>query len=86
MNNKGQLTFISIMVALMIFVSGMLFITFFELEVDVLQNSSNLDCDNVTGITDGTKISCLLSELVVPYFILIILSFVGGILTDRFMT
>lgn len=69
----------------MIFISGMLFLNFLKPQVTIIQNSSNLDCDNASVISDGNKVSCLIAELVIPYFILIILSFTGGILVDRFL-
>jgi len=85
MNRKGQGLFMSIIVGVMIFMVGVLFINFLTPEVTVVRNATNLDCSNAAGISDGTKLACLVVDLVIPYFILIIFSFAGGIIAARFL-
>ncbi len=84
MNRKGQGLFMSIIVGVMIFMVGVLFINFLMPEVTVVRNATNLDCSNAAGISDGTKLACLVVDLVIPYFILLIFSFSGGIIAGRF--
>ena len=85
MNNKGQTMFLSIAIGILIFIAGMLFLNFLIPEVQRVQAPSSFDCDNASGITDGTKLSCLFVDSVIPYYILLVLSFSGGIITDRFL-
>lgn len=85
MNNKGQTTLgIAIIVAIMIFIIGMISINFIKDEVTNARSSVNLNCSG-GSISDGTKLTCLVVDLVVPYFIVIIFSVVGGLLTARLL-
>lgn len=85
MNNKGQTTLgIAIIVAIMIFIIGMISINFIKDEVTNARSSVNLNCSG-DSISDGTKLTCLVVDLVVPYFIVIIFSVVGGLLTARLL-
>lgn len=83
MNKKGQLGF-SIIIAITIFIIGMATINLITPEIDRVRLPSGLDCDNSTGISDGTKLTCLAIDLIVPYFILIIISVFGGLIIGRF--
>lgn len=85
MNKIGGVMLISIMVGLMIFISGMLFLNFLKTEVTLVRNSDNLDCSNASGITDGNKMACLIVDILIPYFIILIISFSGGIIAGRFL-
>lgn len=85
MNNKGQTIFLSVTVGVLIFIAGMLFLNFLVPEVQRIQGEDSFDCENASGITDGTKLSCLLIDSVIPYYIILVLSFSGGIITDRFL-
>ena len=84
MNKRGQSLFLSIVVALAIFMIGSLFINFITPEITITRDSTHLDCSN-DDISDGNKLSCLAVDIVVPYFIIIILSAAGGIITARFL-
>ncbi len=69
---------LTIIFALMIFVCGMLVLTF--LRNDIAQARTDLNCEG-SGLTDGTKLTCLLFSLTTGYWILLILSAsVGSIL------
>tara|TARA_Y100000310_G_C20633498_1_gene789930 strand:- start:1195 stop:1467 length:273 start_codon:yes stop_codon:yes gene_type:complete len=89
MNRKGQTLGIALVIAITIFIVGMLNVNFIKDEVTRVRDSSNLDCGNTAefpeGISDGTKLSCLVVDLVVPYFIIIIFSVAGGLITARFL-
>jgi hypothetical protein len=47
-------------------------------------NCGSSDSPN-TDISDGTQLTCLATELVVPYFIIIVLSVAGGAMVSRFV-
>lgn len=83
MNRRGGI-FLGIIVGLLIFLFGTLFIGFIDAEVLVSQNSNNLDCDN-PNISDGVKVNCLITEAVSPYFIIAIISAAGGVIVGRFL-
>ncbi len=83
MNNRGQGLFMSIVVGVMIFMVGLLFINF--LSGEITRASTALDCDNSDVISNGTKIACLIIDVTMLYFILIIFSFSGGIIAARFL-
>lgn len=82
MNNKGAGLLIAIVIAVMIFAAGMLFMNF--IKDDVTSARLGMDCTNST-ISDGAKVTCLGIDIVIPYFILGILSSAGGIIVARFM-
>lgn len=88
MNKKAQTMGIAIMIAITIFIVGMLNVNFIKDEVTRARGATQLDCGNYAddypeGISDGTKITCLVVDIVVPYFIIIIFSVAGGLLTAR---
>jgi hypothetical protein len=83
MNKRGQIG-ISVIIAITIFIIGLTSINFLRPEIDRVRLSSGLDCDNSSGISDGTKLTCLAVDLVVPYFFLIIISVAGGLIIGRF--
>ncbi len=85
MNRKGQSIFMSIIFGIMIFIVGVLFINFIDLDLDSLLGTENLDCDN-SDISDGTKMTCLIGEMTIPYFIILFVSSAGGLIAGRFLT
>ena len=80
MNNKGQTTAMVILFALFFFILGSLFLNFFPSLVDSARVS--LSCTDNT-ISDGSKLACLGGDLVLPYFILAIVSTAGGVIVSR---
>lgn len=83
MNKKGGSLFFSIITAVFIFMIGMVVINLIKPDVTLARDANNLDCTNATGISDGTKLTCLAVDLVVPYFILIILSVSIGLIMEN---
>ena len=83
MNNRGQTLGISIIIAITLLIVGLMSINFIRDEVTTVRSDSGLDCSNATNISDGTKLTCLAVDLVVPYFIVLIFSVVGGIIIAR---
>lgn len=85
MNKSGQTLGIAIMVAIVIFIIGMLCVNFIKDEVTRARGATELDCANSAVISDATKLTCLAVDWVVPYFIILIFSVAGGIITARFI-
>jgi len=79
MNKKGAI-FLGCIVALMIFLAGTLFIEHFK--SDITTARTDLSCSNPTTISDGTKVLCLMMDGLVPYYILVFLSLVGGFVME----
>lgn len=85
MNNKGQMG-ISVIIAMMIFLSGIIVINILKPDITLARNAATgLNCSGADSISDGTKLTCLAVDLVIPYFILIILSAAGGMITNKLM-
>ena len=78
MNKKGA-GFLGVIVALVIFMSGVLFIE--HLETDITTTRIDLDCTNLS-ISDGTKLQCLVVGITVPYYFVLLLSLAGGFITE----
>jgi hypothetical protein len=85
MNKKGQTLGLAVIVAITIFIVGMLSVNFIKDEVTRAKGVDNLDCSNAENISDATKLTCLTVDVVVPYFIVIIFSVAGGLITARFL-
>lgn len=71
-----------ILVGLMIFAVGMLFVNFLMPDIDTAR--VGLDCTN-TSISDGAKVSCLGTDIAVPFFIVTVISAAGGYITARLL-
>jgi len=88
-NKRAQTLGISIIIAITIFIVGMTVLNILKPEITRVRDSANLDCQNTAdfpaGISDGNKLTCLVADVVVPYFIIIIFSVAGGIITSRFL-
>ena len=77
MNKRGQMG-IAIIIAIMIFLSGMVVINILKPDITLARNvATGLDCSNASAISDGTKLTCLAVDLTIPYFIIIILRLVS---------
>lgn len=83
MNRKGQMG-ISVIIGIMIFLSGIIVINILKPDVTLVRNAvTGLNCANASAISDGTKLTCLAVDLTIPYFILIIISAAGGIIISK---
>ena len=60
-----------------IFMIGMLHLPF--VKDGVTDFRTNIQCTN-SSITDGAKLLCLGGDIVVPYFIITLLAFIGGLI------
>lgn len=84
MNRKGQTVGFAILFAVIIFMIGVLIVPFIGDEVTRTTGTTQLDCNN-SSISDGTKLTCLAVDVVIPYFLIIILSVVGSLVITRFL-
>ena len=69
------------MIALILFMVGMLVTNFFMPEVT--QTRLDLNCANAGSITDGTKLMCLMVDSTVIYWIILVCSIAGGAIFER---
>ena len=78
MNNKGQINLgLSIIAGIMILLVGITLVNFLMPEVSRAVDSDNLNCAS-SDINDGVKLTCLVVDVVVPYFIIVIFALAGG--------
>ena len=89
MNKKAQTSGISslgiaLMVAMFIFMIGMININFIKDEVTRARGADQLNCIS-DAVSDGTKITCLIVDIVIPYFIILIFAAAGGIITVKLL-
>lgn len=83
MNTKGQNLLLAILTAVMIFMAGMLMLNHVMDDVS-LTRTIGLDCSSDT-ISDGTKVTCLGVDLVIPILIITVLTTAVGAILARFM-
>ena len=77
MNKKGQTMIVGLMVGVMIFMLAMVFINPIKSVIKEARNETQLDCNNAS-ITDGEKSTCLIVDLILPYFIGLVCAVAGG--------
>ncbi|GBE19364.1 MAG TPA: hypothetical protein ENG87_00495 [Candidatus Pacearchaeota archaeon] len=73
---KGNI-FFGFVVALVVYIFGILFIPF--ITNDITTSQTALDCTNIS-ISAGSKLVCLNTDLVIPYVIWLIISIALGYL------
>lgn len=79
-NKRGQTMGIAIASAIVIFILGMGIINIVRTEVT--RTYTDLNCASATTISDSTKLLCLVTDSVVPYWILLVLSVaLGGVVS-----
>ncbi len=84
MSKKGQAGS-AIMVAIMIFLVGMVSINLLKPEVTSLRSVDGLNCVNSSAISDGTKLACLVVDITIPWVIIAIFGVVGGLILVKFV-
>ncbi len=73
-NKKGS-AFFGIATFLIVFIFGILFLPFITNDIDTTRTA--LDCSN-SSISDGAKLSCLFTDLTIPYLLWIIMALAVG--------
>ncbi len=74
MNKKGGL-FLGLMFMFIFFIFGMLMLPY--MKDGATEMRTDVQCTN-SSISDGAKVTCLLGDSSVPYFIVIIMMLAGG--------
>jgi len=73
---RGQSMGLAIMGLIFFVIIGLTSVNFFFNEIDTAR--AELNCANAADITDGGKLLCLIVDLILPYWIWIILSVAIG--------
>jgi len=81
MNNKAQTLGLGIISMIMILIVGFMMINFLHPEITNFR--TNIGCADATSISDGTKLICLITDTVTPYWIWLILSVSFGAILMR---
>lgn len=81
-NKKGQTLGLAVIIGITVFIVGIMTVNFIMPEVTRTRNSDNLNCAD-TSISDGTRLTCLVVDVVVPYFIVAVVSVAVGVVTAR---
>lgn len=82
MNKRGSFG-LAIIYALVIFIIGMATVNLITPEIDNARDATTgLGCTN-SSISDGTKLTCLAVDSVVPYWFILIISIAGGLILER---
>jgi hypothetical protein len=71
----GLLSFIGVVIV------GLVFVNFLMPEVSTFR--VDLQCSNAAGISDGTKLLCLVGDAVIPYVIILIFALGVGAITSK---
>lgn len=82
MNRNGQTMLLGLMMGVFLFMLAMVFIEPIKDVISSVRGTSQLDCNN-SSISDGTKGTCLIVDLILPYFIITIVALAGGWITAR---
>jgi len=72
---------LAIMSAIMVFIIGIMVLNFVMPEVSTAR--TELNCESAADISDGTKLLCLATDSVVPYFMIMVFSITIGAITAR---
>ena len=79
MNKRGSIM-LGIVFAIFFLMVGFLLLPF--MKDSATDSRTSLDCTN-SSISDGNKTTCLLVDFGLPYFIIAILTFIGGIIGNE---
>jgi hypothetical protein len=55
-------------------------------DVDTAGNPTGLDCSTPSGLSQGTRVTCLFGDLLIPAFIIGILAIAGGFIADKYIS
>jgi len=79
--NKNAGIFFGVVMAVMVFMCGVLFIE--HISDCVTEFRTDLNCSSPSSISDGTKLLCLAGGISVPYFIISLLSITAGFIGEK---
>ena len=84
-NKRGQVALIAMAIGIFIFFLGISFIDPIKEVVVEARGVEQLDCAN-SSITDGAKTTCLIVDLILPYFIVTIIAIGGAWVSARIVS
>lgn len=73
----------AIVIAFLLFFAGSLFVN--PLKDSVTDFRTDIGCATPASLSDGAKLLCLGGDAVIPYFILLLISTIGGIVFSKFL-
>jgi len=79
MNKSGQVMIYGIMVFLLVFIVAVVITEPMVEFVNIGRDADHLDCENTT-ISTGQRLTCIIIDIQVPYFIATILASAAGFL------
>lgn len=83
-NKKAQAGMVGLMIGIAIFMMAMIFIDPLSDVITEARAASQLDCGN-SSISDGQKGTCLIVDLILPYFIAVVIAIAGAVIGARFV-
>lgn len=84
LNRRGQTVLVGLMLGVFVFMMAMVFIDPLRDVITESRAADQLDCSNST-ITDGAKATCLIVDLLLPYFIMAVVALAAGLIGARFL-
>jgi len=85
MKKKGQAAVYGLMVAIFVILVSIMLAEPLRDTIDIGRSPSNLDCGN-SSISTGTKLSCLVVDLTMPYFLAVVIVAGAGYVFVRRIT
>lgn len=83
-NKKGQIALVSIMIGIFVFVLTIIFINPIAQTITEARSPTQLNCSSAL-ISDGAKATCLIVDLILPYFIAICLGVAGAWISAKML-
>jgi len=83
-SKTAQSGLVGLMLGIFIFMLAMVFIDPITDVITEVRGTDQLNCSNTT-ISDGQKATCLIVDLILPYFIAIVLAVGGGAIGAKFV-
>ena len=80
-DSKKANMFSVILMTFLLFTTGMIVANFLKAPIDDARIA--LDCSNSAGITDGTKLVCLVCDFSLIYWIILVVSIAGAVILDK---
>lgn len=84
LNKTGQSALVGLMIGIFVFMLAMVFIAPIKDTITWTRGSEQLDCNNAS-ISDGSKMTCLIVDLIFPYFIAVVLAVAFAWITAKFV-
>jgi len=85
MNKSGQAAVIGVMVSIMIFITAVVLIEPIKEVVIEARSADYLNCTS-SALTTGTQATCIMVDLFLPYFFVVVVAAGLGYITFRFLS